>query len=353
MKTTFVSTLASSAATRQSVMSLQSQLTIDQNELASGKVNDLGLSLGNETGRTFDLTQQQSLLQTTLDINGQISTRLSAVQNAADAVQASAQNFLKTLISAQGGAISQSLVQSQAQGNLQDLISNLNTSVAGQYVFAGDNTGTAPIANYFANPPPASKQAVDAAFSAAFGTTQTGAGVQSITPAAMTSFLQNQFAALFLGTNWSTTWSSATNGPIENQIAPGETIDTSVSANQPAAQTLAMAYTMVADLGTANLNSQTFQAVISQATQLIGQATQQLTQTQANIGGTQASITNANSNMMVQMNILSSQVNQMEQVNPYDLSTQITQLQTQLETSYSLTARLQNLSLVTYLPAGS
>jgi flagellar hook-associated protein 3 FlgL len=123
MKTTFVSTLASSVATRQSVMSLQSQLTIDQNELASGKVNDLGLSLGNETGQTFDLTQQQSLMQTILDTNGQISTRLSAVQNAADAVQASAQNFLKTLISAQGGAISQSLVQSQAQSNLQDLIS--------------------------------------------------------------------------------------------------------------------------------------------------------------------------------------------------------------------------------------
>jgi flagellar hook-associated protein 3 FlgL len=352
MKTTFVSTLANSTAARQSVMSIQSQLTTARNELASGKVDDLGLSLGNETGQTFDLTQQQSLLQTTLDTNSQVSTRLAAVQNAADALQSGAQTFLKTLIGAQGGSMSQSLLQSQAQSNLQDLISGLNTSVAGQYVFGGDNTGTAPIANYFANPPPASKQAVDAAFSAAFGTTQTGAGVQSITPAAMTSFLQNQFAALFQGTNWSTTWSSATNGPIQNRIAPNETVDTSVSANQPAAQNLAMAYTMVADLGTANLSSQTFQAVIAQATQLIGQATQQLTQTQANIGNTQASISNANSNMTIQMNVLSSQVNQMEQVNPYDVSTQITQLTTQLETSYSLTSRLQNLSLVNYLPVG-
>jgi len=353
MKTTYVSTLANSTAARQSVLSLQSQLVKAQNELASGKVDDLGLALGNETGQTFDLSQQQSLLQTTIDTNNVVSTRLAAVQNAADGLQSSAQSFLKTLLGAQGGSISQSLVQTQAQGNLQDLISGLNTSVAGQYVFGGDNTGTAPITNYFVNPPAANKQAVDAAFSAAFGTTQSGAGVQNITPAAMTSFLQNQFAALFQGTNWSSTWSSATSGPIESRIAPNETVDTSVSANQPVAQNLAMAYTMVADLGTANLSSQTFQAVIAQATQLIGQATQQLTQTQASVGNTQASLTDANSKMTIQMNVLSSQLNQMEQVNPYDLSTQINQLTTQLETSYSLTARLQNLSLVNYLPAGS
>jgi flagellar hook-associated protein 3 FlgL len=353
MKTTFVSTLTNSTAVRQSVLSLQSQLVKAQNELASGEVDDLGLSLGNETGQTFDLSQQQSLLQTTIDTNNGVSTRLAAVQNAADGLQSSAQTLLKALIGAQAGSISQSLAQSQAQGNLQDLISGLNTSVAGQYVFGGDNTGTMPITNYFANPPAANKQAVDSAFSAAFATTQSGAGVQSITPAAMTSFLQNQFAALFQGTNWSTNWSSATNGPIDNRIAPSETVDTSVSANRPAAQNLAMAYTMVADLGTANLSSQTFQAVVAQATQLIGQATQQLTQMQASVGIMQASITNANNTMTIQMNVLSSQLNQMERVSPYDLSTQITQLTTQLEASYSLTARLQNLSLVTYLPAGS
>jgi flagellar hook-associated protein 3 FlgL len=333
MKTTFVSTLATSNAARQSVASLQAQLAKAQNELASGKVDDLGLSLGNQTGETFALAQQQSLLQTTIDTN-LLGTRLSAAQ---DATVRSIRNSCNRRLSR----------------NLQDLISKLNTSVAGQYIFGGDNTGTAPITDYFANPPNANKQAVDAAFSAAFGTTQSGAGVQNITPAAMTSFLQNQFAALFQGANWSTKWSSATNGPIESRIAPNETLDTSVNANQAGAQNLAMAYTMIADLGTANLNSQAFQAVISQATQLVGQATQQLTQTQANVGATQASLTNANDSMSIQMNVLSSRLNQMEQINPYDLSTQITQLTTQLETSYSITARLQNLSLLTYLPAGS
>jgi flagellar hook-associated protein 3 FlgL len=353
MKTTFVSTLATSNAARQSVASLQAQLAKAQNELASGKVDDLGLSLGNQTGETFALAQQQSLLQTTIDTNNLVGTRLSAVQDATNGLQTTAGNFLNTLIAAQSGSVNPQLVQSQAQQNLQDLISKLNTSVAGQYIFGGDNTGTAPITDYFANPPNANKQAVDAAFFAAFGTTQSGAGVQNITPAAMTSFLQNQFAALFQGANWSTNWSSATNGPIESRIAPNETLDTSVNANQAGAQNLAMAYTMIADLGTANLNSQAFQAVISQATQLVGQATQQLTQTQANVGATQASLTNANDSMSIQMNVLSSRLNQMEQINPYDLSTQITQLTTQLETSYSITARLQNLSLLTYLPAGS
>ncbi|TPV98887.1 MAG: hypothetical protein USCAAHI_01686 [Beijerinckiaceae bacterium] len=53
--------------------------------------------------------------------------------------------------------------------------------------------------------------------------------------------------------------------------------------------------------------------------------------------------------MSVQMNILSTQIGNLENVNTYEVSTQITDLQTQIETSYSLTSQLQQLSLVKYL----
>jgi hypothetical protein len=48
-------------------------------------------------------------------------------------------------------------------------------------------------------------------------------------------------------------------------------------------------------------------------------------------------------------NILSTQISNLENVNTYEVSTQITDLQSQIETSYSLTSQLQQLSLVKYL----
>jgi hypothetical protein len=48
-----------------------------------------------------------------------------------------------------------------------------------------------------------------------------------------------------------------------------QTADTSVSANNTAFQQLAQAYTMLADLGTPNLNSSAYQAVTSTAQSLL------------------------------------------------------------------------------------
>jgi flagellar hook-associated protein 3 FlgL len=51
------------------------------------------------------------------------------------------------------------------------------------------------------------------------------------------------------------------------------------------------------------------------------------------------------------MNVLSTQISNLESVNTYEAATRVSELQTQLETSYSLTSQLHNLALVNYLPA--
>jgi flagellar hook-associated protein 3 FlgL len=50
------------------------------------------------------------------------------------------------------------------------------------------------------------------------------------------------------------------------------------------------------------------------------------------------------------MTILQTQIGNLDNVNSYQVATQISNLQTQIETSYELTAQLQNLSLSKYLP---
>jgi flagellar hook-associated protein 3 FlgL len=350
MQTTFISTLAASTAMRQSILNMQAQLADAQKEVATGRLADVGLSLGGQTGQTVSLRNEQSRLQTITNTNSIVSTNLSATSQALTDLQTTAQGVLNTLVSNSGSNPSAQAIQSQGASALQSLIAGLNTTSGNQYIFAGVNTDVRPIASYGGSPPSASKQAVDNAFQAAFGMSQSDPAVASISPSDMQAFLDNQFAALFQGPDWSSNWSSASDSTVKSRISPSELADTSVSANQPAMQKLAMAYTMLSDLGLANMSASTQQVVVQTASKAVSAANGDLTDLQAGVGVTQQRVSSANNRMSVQMNILATQDGNLEQVDPYTSATKVNDLQTQIETAYSLTAQLHQLSLLNYLP---
>jgi len=334
---------------RQSVAQLQSQLSIAQQEVASGQYADLGLQLGGQTGQTLSLTQTSNQIQTLTDTNQIASTRLSATSSALDSIISTAQNFSNTLLSTAFPSTIPATMQAAASSGLQALIGTLNTAVGGQYIFGGTNTAEQPINAYSDTPPSASKTAVDTAFSSTFGMSQSDPNVSSINGSAMQSFLDNGFSALFTGSNWSSNWSSASSQALTSQISPSQQTTTSVSANQPAIQQLAQAYTMVSELAGQNLSADASQTVFTAATKLVNQALTGLTNIQSDVGVSQSDITDANNQMSVQKNLIDENIGSLENVDSYSLSTTVTTLQTQLESSYELTASLKNMSLVTYL----
>jgi len=67
-------------------------------------------------------------------------------------------------------------------------------------------------------------------------------------------------------------------------------------------------------------------------------------------GAAQSQITDANSAMSSQMTLLQQQVDSLDNVNSYSVATQLSTLQTQLETAYQLTAQISQLSLAKFLP---
>lgn len=343
----YISSYSISSALRQSVLNAQKNLAIAEQEVSTGTYVNVGLQLGESTNQDLSLRSEESMLETITATNGVVSTRLSSTQTILGNLQKNAQNFLNSLISSTGTSSASSL-QSSAGVDLQSLISGLNTSVSGQYIFGGINSGTQPITDYYASGSP-NQAAVNNAFSGTFGFSQSSASVSSITGSQMQSFLDTQFLSLFHGSNWTSDWSSASDTAISSQISDSQTADTSVSANQSAFQDLAQAYAMVANLGTQNLSADALNAVTTTATALVQKAITGLTSMQVSVGLVQSNVSNATDQMSVQMSILTTQISNLEDVNPYEASTQVTNLQTQIETAYSLTAQLQKLSLVNYL----
>jgi flagellar hook-associated protein 3 FlgL len=53
--------------------------------------------------------------------------------------------------------------------------------------------------------------------------------------------------------------------------------------------------------------------------------------------------------MSIQVDILATQVVALESIDPNEAATRVTQLLTQVETSYALTARIMGLSILNYL----
>lgn len=344
----YISTHSISSSMQQSILRMQSELAASQTEVSTGNYADIGLTLGAHTGECVSLQAQNSFLQTIADTNAGASTRLGTTQNILQSLESSAQDLLNSLIETNGAATTASTIQTTSESNLKSLISALNTSLNGDYIFAGQNTGSQPITDYY-GASASNKQAVDAAFVAAFGVTQSDPAVSSISGGAMQAFLDGPFASLFQGASWTSDWSSASSQTLTSQILPTQTVDTSVSANEAGFQQLGQAYVMVANLGVQNLGSSAYSAIVGAAEKLLTSAIGNLTGLQENLGVVQSDVTDATSQISLQMNLLSTQTSNLESVNTYEVSTRITDLQTQIEASYSLTAQLKQLSLVNFL----
>jgi flagellar hook-associated protein 3 FlgL len=136
---------------------------------------------------------------------------------------------------------------------------------------------------------------------------------------------------------------------MRSRISTTQTIDTSVSANDVAFRKLAKAYTMLSGLGAGNMNQAAMQSLMDTAILSVGDAINDLAGVGAKLGTAQELTSNATSRLKVQGDILTKQVTAMEKVDQTEASVRVTNLQTQLEMSLALTARIQNLSILNYL----
>ena len=250
MKTNILSTASISAATRASVFDTQAKLAKAQKEVTTGRLADVGASLGYKTGQTLSLRQDYARLKTIIDTNVLVSSRLSTTQTSLTSLTQDAQLFVSQLIAARNADTGPAVIQAQAEAVLNSFTSLVNVAVDGAYLFAGINADVKPL-NEYLDPAAPNRQAVANAFLASFGTTQSDANNDSITAADMQTFLDGTYSSLFDDPAWGTDWSAASDQNVRSRISPSELIETSSNANHIGMRKLAKAYTMVADLGIA------------------------------------------------------------------------------------------------------
>ena len=345
---TSVSSAAMSNAMRYQQMRMQADLVKAQKEASTGKVADTGLALGGRTAQSVTFSRDLDRLNVIIDSNGLVGARLSSTQTSLGQLSTAAQTFMSALTTATSSDSSNNLTQSSGKATIQQLTSILNTSVNGEYLFAGTNTDVKPI-NDFTAAGSTAKAAFDAAFVANFGFTQDDPAAANITAAQMDDFITNDVTPQFMGPGWQGTWSNATDQQIVSRIALNETTPTSTSANSAGIQKLAMAAALVTSLMSSNISQAAKNTVVSRSTSLVGEALSGIGQIQSETGIVQKRVSDANDRMKTQVDLFERHILDLEGVDPAEAATRVADLTQHIETSFALTARLQQLSLLNYL----
>lgn len=349
MFVTGTSDYSSSLKLRTAVSLLQKQMAQTQIEASTGKIADRAMALGLNSATDVGLNQQVQRLDTIKTLNATVSGRLDATQTTLTTMSSIVTDMIGTLVQAKSGGVDFAVIQQKATAALQSLNDKLNTSYNGQYLFAGVNTDVMPVA---ANPDDATsagKVAVETSFAAAFGMSPSDPGVANIDPASMNAFLDGSFSQLFDDTGWRTNFSSASDKTIRSRISVSEVVDGSVSADASAFRQVTQALTMISQLGLKGMGDTTKSALIDKAMSVLTTGQASITAMQTSVGGVQTRVSDATDRLTIQSQNLSKSIGAMEDVDPYAVSMQFSSLSTQIQTAYSITARIQQLSILKYL----
>ena len=349
MKTTFISSYNTNQAVRTQLMKMQAELIKVEREVVTGRVADAGLELGSRTGHSISLQRDVERLRGIIDSNALASSRLEATQHGLQTLADLAQRYLGTMTAASSGAVEPEIALSEAQTAVTTITGVLNASLNGENLFAGVNTDVVPINDFFAAGSPA-RTAMETAFSTHFGFSHTAPAASAIDAAAMQTFLTTVIEPQFMGADWTTNWSNASDDTITARITLNETSSASVSGNIEGARKLMMAAASVTVFFDGNLNANARRSVMEHASSMTGQAVSSISQVQAQTGIVEQRLTGASERLQMQINIFEGKISDLEGVDPYDASTRVSTLLAQIETAYTLTSRIRQLSLVRYLP---
>lgn len=349
MKASFVSNMSLQNTLRMTVAKAQGELLKLQEETVTGRHADVGEVLGAKTARTLNLHRDLQRMESLKSTNALTTQRLAASQAALNQISEAGNTAMGVLIALSGMTSGDQLAL--ARDNIGDALSTFtaaaNTSFSGEYLFAGINSDVMPITDYFAGSPlSAGRQSFQDAFDA-FMTTEGYASEDEIMPEKMADFIA-AFSADFEAA-WETDWSSASNENMQSRISASETVQSSTNANAAGMRKMALGLVLGYELLTRGLTDGTRKVVTDTAIDYMGQAISGVDAERSKLGISQARVKQANTSLDAQVTILSKSIKDMESIDTYEAATRVTTLESQLSLAYTLTSRIQNLSLLNYL----
>ncbi|MBB3297482.1 flagellar hook-associated protein 3 FlgL [Rhizobium sp. BK077] len=348
MKSSFISSSAIQNAMRLTIRQGQNQMTKATMEATTGVYADIGVSLGGNAARSVDFTRETDRIASIKSSNSLVAARMESSQLGLSKMKDVGDGLVSKLTALQGshdpGSITVAI--QSATSALSTMMDTANTMVNGEYLFSGINTDVQPLTDMTAT--------TSAAIVTELNTYATGLGkaVSDLTGAEMETFITSTVEPMFSEANWTdatTGWSQASSQNMTSRISNSEVIESSTNANSEGMRYFALASVLTSALLDQGLSSDAMSTVSKQAISYTTKATSGLVTQASQLGLSQERVKKSNDALDAQSNIIKNKLVDLQGVDPYEASTLVKTLETQLETAYTIVSKIQQLSLVNYL----
>lgn len=293
-----ISTYGSLQKFLQNINVTQNSLNTSQVQISSGYVSQTFDGLEGNVEQYTSLNAQVSRLQNFQQGNSVITSRLQTTNTAIDQ-SISITNSLKSLLVTQlSGTSNSAAFQQQLRSSRDALVSQLNTTYQGSYVFGGTNTNTPPVK----------------------------------TPVPSPVELGKPDDSYYQGAKENTSF----------RIADGQVIENTVRADDPAFQKIMASISMALE---GNGNSET----LKKAQDILDQGLQGLIGLQATANAQRVRVTQVTSQNETVRVYYKGLADSMAKADLVALSTKVAQDQSTLQASFSVFSRISSLTLSNYL----
>ncbi len=360
MKTSFSSNIGIQSSLAQTMAKAQKELVDANQEVSTGLHADMGVALGSSTTRSLDLTRDLLRIESLQASNALAKTRVDssegALSNMADQIT-TASGLLTGLGNTESTVREVVLTMTSA---LDAFTAAGNSSAAGEYLFAGINTDIKPLASYTEDGSEF-KAAIDRELNQYLSDNGI-ASKNDMTSSQMKTFLddlEKKFTGDTLTSDpphtgrggedfWKAFVSSASDSNMMTRITPSESIVSSVNANDAGFRNFMFgAIVTIEFLPSATDENRT--AIVDSAQAALGRSSAGISTQRSQLGLSSERISKATDSLEAQKTIIENSVSDLQSVDSYDAATRVTQLQSLLEAAYTLTSRIQQLSLINYL----
>lgn len=321
--------------TMRTTTQIKTRLSILTDEMSSGIAHDLTGHLRGDAARLTDVDRRLNLIEGFSSSAAEAGQTLAAMQTTLQAVESSRAKLAAQLVALPSSAMPNQISNAigSGRGAFDSIVRSMNTTLGNRSLFAGAATDTIALAD---------PQAMIASLSAAIAGSVTASDVQT---AIATWFDSPTGGFASMGYQGNT-------GPaLTRRIDTDSSVTLDGRADDPALRGLlkaAATAAMAGDPGLTLTDDVKSELLRSAGLQMLS-AAQPLVNMQARLGLAEETIEEATVRQTAQKSAYGIMRNDLVSADPYDTVAELQQVQKQLETHYTLTARLSKLSLVEYI----
>ncbi|MCY1230711.1 hypothetical protein D9M72_431350 [compost metagenome] len=136
---------------------------------------------------------------------------------------------------------------------------------------------------------------------------------------------------------------------MTSRISASEVIESSTNANTKSFRMFALASVISSELMDKNVNSQVRNTISNAAFGYAEQAIAGLNGERSSLGISESRVKKATTSLEAQQKLINTHILDINGIDQIETATRVNTLKTQLDTSYALTSRLQQMSLLNYL----